>query len=115
MLAFTLATISKDGNQSILHLKRRKGSVWENTDLRLCFSGFSKQNEIISHAIFQQAPHVESSSDAEGAMSLFIIPPHQEPELAVAKDVVFLLDISGSMGFSKVMDTAKDALAQGVS
>jgi len=106
---------SEDGVFKIIQLKRNAERTWKNGDLSLFFVANSENDEIIPRAIFQQAPNRDNDPEKDqGILSIFIAPPREHITAPVSKDVVFILDRSGSMGFSDVMEAAKEALVQGL-
>jgi len=103
------------GIYNVLNLKRKKNATWNNSDLTLRLNSKCDGMRILSQAIFQQSPNPTADpSKDEGVLSLYISPPTQPIDQIVPRDVVFLLDTSGSMGFSNIMETAKEALVQGL-
>lgn len=97
---------------------RDMAKPWKNANLELHYST-SALKDIVASALYRKSlrdPKAKKGSPDEGVMSVFLAPPREVESLtAQPKDVVFVLDRSGSMGFADVMDDAKQALIQGLS
>ena len=101
----------------VLLYKRKADAKWANKNLLLFYS-ISAPNAILTSALCRKSlrdPRAKKSAPNEGVLSVFIAPPREQSLGLQPKDVVFILDRSGSMGFANVMDDANEALIQGLS
>lgn len=101
----------------VLLYSRQENAKWPNKRLLLFYS-VSAPNTILTSALCRKSlrdAKAKKGAPAEGVLSVFIAPPREQSLGLQPKDVVFILDRSGSMGFADVMDDANEALIQGLS
>lgn len=101
----------------VLLYKRQEGAGWSNSNLLLYYS-ISAPNTVLTSALCRKSlrdARAKKSAPDEGVLSVFLAPPREHTLGLQPKDVVFILDRSGSMGFANVMQDANEALIQGLS
>lgn len=116
-----------DGKSKRILLQTDSKASYGNKDFEITYNTWSP--DILCNALYESP--VEGSADKRSTLCCFIAPPNKtNPSAAVAasprrkgiadplkthaRDVVFILDRSGSMGFTHVMESAKDALLVGL-